>query len=167
MLDLARNSGRGLGVSTDFDAELNALPSIAEAKFEPEQPIEPDQSYDGEFKFVNLGPQKLAQMKEEDVSPRDRMAFQVARRYWGMQEKPQFVAGSVDRGDDLPVRKVAQLSDLVGKTAAVVKSMGSLSAGGTPSLSSEPRECAFDWVDFGELAAFGPLPQVTDDASWF
>jgi hypothetical protein len=127
-------------------------------------------SYNGEMKYVNLGPSKVRDRLEVETDPVEKELLRLAESYWqkaggysaGME------AGSVFRGDErvaIHARSMGELANSVNSASHVY--VGDLGVGGIPKFG-EPQEPS-DYVDKGiidwsELLAMGPLPQ-TDD--WF
>ena len=94
-----------------------------EGEFVPDFENEPykEQTYNGEFSLINLGPAKVAELQKkvdagEEVDV-DKEALQIAQRFWRMHAAKAGVsaeAGEPERGEPLPAKHVDSLAECVG-----------------------------------------------------
>jgi hypothetical protein len=120
--------------------------SEIEGEFAPDthEPNQPDQEYRGEFRFVNLGPQKLRQIAAHAPQV-DQAAVQTALRAWAkMSPNMGIEAGEPYRGEPRQAIVAGSMRELVANLKPVkYVTVGSLSPTGTgimsPSGSSEPH----------------------------
>jgi hypothetical protein len=153
MLDYVKSS---MG-HEDYEAE-GVFEQDPDVQAEWQEPV--SQEYGGEFRYINLGPAKVAKMMESIGSmadPGEREALQVAHRYWGMKKgysaKPEDL-GWVHRGEPREAVRAASMRELAsgGNRVSHVSVMGSLRKSGPPGGSSggEPGELLgiidFDWL---------------------
>ena len=52
-----------------------------------------EQEYNGEFRYVNLGPAKIRARLEVEGDPVEREALEIASQYWGMKSPGRPVEG--------------------------------------------------------------------------
>ena len=133
--------------------------SEIEGTFVPDsqEPNQPDQEYRGEFRFVNLGPQKLRRLLAE-TTVENREALGLALRAWNrMQPTGEIEAGEPYRGEKREAVVVKSIRELAAKVTPVSHvAAKSLSAKGIMSTDGE-----LHWLgifDFDELAA--ELPEI-------
>jgi hypothetical protein len=133
--------------------------SEIEGEFVPEnqEPNQPDQEYRGEFRFVNLGPQKLRRLLA-NASIEDREAVALALQAWNrLQPSAIAEAGEPYRGEKREAIVATSMRDLVSRIAPVSHiTAKNLSNRGIMPDDGEPH-----WLgifDFDELAA--GLPEV-------
>jgi len=128
--------------------------SSIEGEFVPENQElnQPDQEYHGEFRFVNLGPQKLRQLLA--AAPKeDLAAIRLALQAWNRMQPASFAeAGEPYRGEKREAVVVKSMRELVGKNPPVEQvTVKNLSARSIMKADGEPQ-----WLgifDFDELAA--------------
>lgn len=91
-----------------------------EGEFIPEPQEEPEPyEYNGEFRYVNLGPAKVRRLLETEKDPRELQALETARRYWAMKSPMEFDPsnmGWVHRGEPrqaIQAESMAQLASEV------------------------------------------------------
>jgi len=130
--------------------------SEIEGEFAPDsqEPNQPDQEYRGEFRFVNLGPQKLRQMLAK-APANDREAVNLALQAWNRLQPASMggtEAGEPYRGEKRVAMVAKSIRELVDKVAPIAfVTAKNLSARGIMSMDEEPH-----WLgifDFDELAA--------------
>jgi len=170
MLDLVRRTcddARGL---PDFEGVYE--PDQEQVRAWQEREAE---TYGGELRYVNLGPQEVLRRLEAETDPRERDALQHAEQYWrraGGYASGGIEAGSVFRGEKreaIHAGSMRELADAVAPVAAVTV-LGNLRAGGIPEMS-EPVT-AGNYVDRGIidwdfLLACGTAPMPESDDDWF
>ena len=129
------------------------------------------ETYGGELRFVNLGPQEVKRRLEAGADPKEITALETAYSYWqgaggyaGSME-----AGSVFRGEPREAVHANSMQELAAAVTPVshVTVMGGLRAGGIPSMSDpvktgEYRDTGI--IDWGHLLGQEPLPETED---WF
>lgn len=170
MLDLVRRTCDGGEDMEEFEGVYEHDPEHVAAWAEHKPP-----EYNGEYRYVNAGPHKVRQMLEAETDPKERVALELAQRYWGANGGyagggTEAALHPMDHGvarPDIRVGSMAELVAAVAPVAAFPTVMGSLRAGGIPSES--PPTTPGDYVDRGiidwdHLLAMGP-PDETED--WF
>jgi hypothetical protein len=131
------------------------------------------ETYGGELRYVNLGPQEVRRRLEAEADPKEKAALRTAEEYWqragGYATAGWTEAGSVFRGEPREVRVAESMSELAGEVSPVsyVGVVDSLRSGGMQT-KSEPMKPG-DYVDSGiidwsHLLSMGPLPESED---WF
>jgi hypothetical protein len=166
MLDLVRR--------TCDDAE--DMPEF-EGVYEPDpeqvrewQEREPE-SYNGEMRYVNLGPKKVLDRLEVETDPVEREALKVAESYWrkaGGYASGGMEAGSVFRGEQREAIHAGSMQELANNVSPVEHVyVGDLGAGGIPKFGKpvEPSDYVDRGIiDWGYLLGMGSLPESED---WF
>lgn len=166
MLDLVRKTCDDAEDMDDFEGVYEPDPE----QVKEWQEREPE-TYDGKYKYVNMGPTKLRKMIEagEELEAEPLVT---AMRYWGMPEvygDGATVAGTVDMGDEREAIYASSMQELAGNHNPVEHIfVGDLGGGAGVSRMSEDSDPS-DYVDKGtidwdKLLAMGPLPQTED---WF
>ena len=141
--------------------------SEIEGEFVPEnqEPNQPDQEYRGEFRFVNMGPQKLRQMLAK-ASTENREAINLALQAWGKLQPTAFAeAGEPYRGEKRVAVVATSMRDLVSRTAPVSQiTAKKLSNRGIMSDDGEPHWLGifdFDALEVG-LKELNALEGIID-----
>lgn len=180
MLALASSFGKGAGVvlddSVDFEELEDFVKGLSVATDYEQEAREKDaelresQSYDGEFRFVSLGPQKVRKMAQSDhLSLEDREGLRVAEGYWkkagGYSESPDDL-GWVHRGEPREVTVANRLQDLVGEVSCI-DSMGDLRLGGIPQMGEGGSYTDSGVIDWDYLGSFSDVPIPSCDEDWF
>lgn len=168
MLDPPANGCYASGNVTRRNEVLQSLfpdrdVSEIEGEFVPDsnEPNQPDQEYHGEFRFVNLGPQKLRRLLAK--ASENREALGLALQAWNrMQPAGGTEAGEPYRGEKREAVVAKSIRELAEKVTPVSHvTAKNLSARGIMSEDDEPH-----WLgifDFDELAA--GLPEISTEGS--
>lgn len=130
-------------------------------------PWKPEE-YDGELRYVNCGPQKIASLLETETDPVERAAILAARDWWGRNQPPSIGdAGEPYRGEQREDIRVSSIRDLVdGDRDAFIKPMGSLATGGIPR-GAKGTDYVFSLFDFDMLGGvecgLPPIDEMEDN----
>ena len=166
MLDLVRR--------TCHDGKLEDLDPTGEEVYIPDEWWgKADQSYDGEYRYVNLSPTKLSRMLEAgDLPESERPAVELAMSFWRAKSPGGCEAGYVDRGEPKQAHVVTNLRECIASNGrdSQVFSRGLLSfdTPQTPLQGEGGRFLALDIIDYDLLQAReqqeGP---VQDKGDWY
>ena len=110
------------------------------------EPALPDQSYNGEFRYVNCSPMKLRRMMADEQDPEELAAMELAMSFHRSRSS-MHEAGSVERGEP---RKDIRVDDLRGTFRERVNHVfvqGKLNAKGAPM--EEIGEGETGWLNDG------------------
>jgi len=119
--DVVLNSARPKGNVTEFEGEF----------FPPDDdPVEVDQEYNDEFRYVNLGPEAIARRLRTEADPEERKALMLAKAAWARNTRIE--AGEPYRGEKRPDVRAGSMSELASKVRPVAHAfvMGELRAPG-------------------------------------
>ena len=75
-----------------------------------------DQQYHGEFRYVNMGPEKVRAMLESETCQSEIEALELAKRFWAIKSPRMGEGGEPYRGEEpakLPVQTMAELAAAV------------------------------------------------------
>jgi hypothetical protein len=131
------------------------------------------ETYGGELRFVNLGPQEMRRRLVVETDPKEKAALRTAEEYWqragGYATAGWTEAGSVFRGEPREARKAVSMAELASEVDPVthIGVIDSLRHGGIPTKSEptapgEYRDSGI--IDWSFLLSMGPLPETED---WF
>lgn len=110
-----------------------------------------DQQYNGEFRYVNLGPARVRRLLESETDPDERKALMTAREFWSSKSPAREVsAGQPYRGEKREAVYAKSMAALASNVKPVehVFVGPSLSIGGTAAsavVGAAPDGDIFDW----------------------
>ena len=158
MLELAQKTCELVG-DEDPTGEFHPDREAVEAWMEP-----PDQSYDGRWRYVNLGPVEVRRRLAQEVDKSEREALQVAFEFWGSNDgySGATQAGEPYRGEEREAAVVGSLKDCSGsERAEFVGPIGSMAAGGMGVSSG-----SWDIVDWDFLMALTEVDGIPE-GDWY
>jgi hypothetical protein len=112
------------------------------------EPALPDQSYNGEFRYVNCSPMKLRRLMAEEQDPVELEAMELAMSFHKSRSSLH-QAGSVERGEPREDIRAESLKDTLGERETHVFVRGKMVVKGLPA--EEGGEGESGWFD-DELA---------------
>ena len=115
---------------------------------------EPDTTYDGCWRYVNLGPMEVKRKLAIEQDPEERQALMKACEFWGANGgySSQFEAGTVDRGEPRQARHVKSMREAVGSERVQhITTRGMLSVDMPSSSASGGRFLGLDVIDYDLL----------------
>ena len=164
MLNLVRRTCEGAADMDDF---------VGVYEPEPEETEELEE-YEGQFRYVNCGPEKVRQLLATEQDPKEVEALKVAESFWGQKGgyASDCEAGSMNRGEPRPDIRFGSMREMVSSSVRVdgVKPLGSLRAGGIPSRGEATDASNYhDYgiIDWDMMLSFGPAPVPMCDDDWF
>jgi hypothetical protein len=166
MLDLVRRTCDGAEDMDDFEGVYEPNPEQVR-----EWQGRESESYNGEMRYVNLGPKKVRDRLEVETDPLEREALKIAESYWqkaGGYASGGIEAGSVFRGEQREAIHAGSMQELASNVSPVEHVyVGDLGAGGIPTLGQpiEPSDYQDRGIiDWDYLLGMGSLPDSDD---WF
>ena len=170
MLELVRKSCDDAQEMPDFEGVFEPDPEEVTA-WQNQNP----EKYNGEYRYVNLGPVKVKKMLDAGCDQKERDALLVAEGFWrkaGGYAGASMEAVTVDRGDPREAIHASSMQELgrAVKPVAYVTIVSTLRGGGIPSESpSLTPETYIDRgiIDWNMLQGFNHVPESDDDDSWF
>jgi len=167
MLDLVRRTCDDAQGMPDFEGVYEPDPEEVRKWQEREA-----ETYGGELRYVNLGPQEVRRRLEAESDPGELTALRTAEEYWqraGGYASGGMEAGSVDKGEEREAIMAGSMRELATAVSPVshVQVMGSLGAGGIPTHSEPTTPDNYvdrGIIDWDFLLASGPAPESDD---WF
>ena len=171
MLELVRRTCDDALDMPDFEGVYEPEPEQVRAWQEREA-----ETYGGELRYVNLGPQEVIRRLEAESDPVEKVALQAAERYWqragGYAASGYTEAGSVFRSEPREAVYANSMSELAQAVAPVshVTVMGVLGAGGIPTMSEPTTPGNYvdrGVIDWDFLLGHGSVPEPQTDDDWF
>jgi hypothetical protein len=112
---------------------------------------EPDRQYNGEFRYVNLGPAQVCRRLESEQDPAERASLMTALEFWRRKSpEREVVAGQPFSDEPRRVVHAGSMRELAGKVKPVehVFVRGALDDNG--ALAGASGESVIDWDMLGD-----------------
>ena len=164
VLELARRTCDFIPSDTEYEGEFHPDPDVVEAWRQ-----EPDQNYDGRWKYVNLGPEEVRRRIEADHPDEEHFALKVAYDFWCANDgySSAIEAGTVDRGEPREARVANSMMELTGgERVSHVMTLGAISAEPT-GVSRDGKFLGLDVIDYGFLLGAAQEEGIPQNDDWF
>lgn len=157
MLDFVRGDCEFVSDEDEYTGVFEPDPEEVEAWRQ-----EPDTTYDGCWRYVNLGPMEVKRRLEAEEDPEEIKALRTACEFWRANDgyASQFEAGTVDRGEPREARHIDSMEEAIGSERVEhITTRGMLSVDMPSSPVNGGRFLGLDVIDYdfllGEMALAG------------